>query len=108
MRASDLRHRVILQTAPDVDDGQGGAVEPVWSDVKTIFAKIEPQTGTELLEHGKVAGERRFLITTRARDINIDRNDRLLWGVRKLYVETPVNPDSVNRWITFDAFEQVN
>jgi len=108
MRASDLRHRVVHQTAPDVDDGQGGALEPNWTDVKTIFAKIEPQTGTEVLEHGKLAGERRFLITIRNRDINIDRKDRLLWGTRELYVETPINPDAVMHWVTFDAFESVN
>jgi len=108
MRASDLRHRVIQQSPELIDDLQGGQETESWTDIKTIFAKIEPQTGTEVLEHGKIAGQRRFLLTVRNRDINIDRSDRLLWGSRILQIETPVNPDAVMHWVTFDAFEQVN
>ena len=107
MRASDLRHRVQHQSPDATDDLQGGQ-DVVWVDVKTIFAKIEPQTGSEVLEQGKIAGERRFLITVRNKDINIDRKDRLKWGDRFLYIETPINPDVVLHWVTFDAFERVN
>ena len=107
MRASELRHRVLHQSPELVDDLQGGQ-DTSWKDVKTIFAKIQPQSGTEVLEHGKIAGERRFLITVRNKDINIDRNDRLLWGKRFLYIETPINPDAVLHWVTFDAFERVD
>ncbi len=107
MRASDLRHRVLHQAPGFTDDLQGGQ-GTTWVDIKTIFAKIEPQTGSEVLEQGKIAGARRFLITVRNKDINIDRKDRLKWGDRFLYIETPINPDAVLHWVTFDAFERVN
>ncbi len=108
MRASELRHRVKHQSPTRVDDGQGGTNVTGWSDIKTIYAKIEPQSGQELIEHGKLAGERRYILVTRNRDINIDRDDRLVWGSKVLKVETPINSDSVKHWLTFDCFEQVN
>lgn len=107
MRASDLRHRVLHQSPNKVDDGQLGTETTGWTDIKTIFAKIEPQSGNEVLGSGSVNGGRRFIIVTRNRDINIDRSDRLMWGSRELKVETPVNSDSVKHWLTFDAFEKV-
>lgn len=107
MRASNLRHRVKHQRSTLVNDGQLGQTNTGWVDIKTIFAQVEPQSGTETLNNGAVIGQRRYLITCRNRDINILRDDKLVWKDRNLQVEVPVNSDSIGHWLTFDAFEKV-
>jgi len=50
--ASDLRHRVTIQTPVRTGDGQGGATV-TWTDVATVWAQVTPGTGGErVIAHG--------------------------------------------------------
>lgn len=54
MRSGELRHKVQLQKLGGrVDDGYGGGSESM-SDIATVYASIEPLTGSEILRAGQL------------------------------------------------------
>lgn len=44
-----MRHRVTIQTLAEASDGAGGFTG-TWTDVATVWAKIEPLKGMEVLQ----------------------------------------------------------
>lgn len=92
-----LRSRVALQTPVDTSDDSGALVR-VWTDVADIWAKIEPQRGSEMF----VAGEQETVL---AHNVTIRwRPDaaspmRLLLGSRALYIRAAFDPDGRKKFL---------
>lgn len=46
MRAGELRHRITIQESVQTRDTDGALLD-TWSDVATVWAAVEPQSGSE-------------------------------------------------------------
>jgi SPP1 family predicted phage head-tail adaptor len=68
MRAGDLRHRVIIQkrAAPQTQNS-AGEITTAWSTVATVWAAVEPQSGTESLEQDARVAQVSHLVRIRRR-----------------------------------------
>ena len=108
MRASDLRHPIEFQTTTTSSDGMGGLVEGAWATVKSTRAKIVPIGASIDYQDGQSRGFKNFELTTRyTKDFEITRRMRIKWGDRYLVPNVPVNIDSLEIWMTFEASEKV-
>ena len=92
-----LRSRVTLQAPVDTSDDSGALVR-VWTDVADIWAKIEPQRGSEMF----VAGEQETVlthnVTIRWRP-DVASPMRLLLGSRALYIRAAFDPDGRKKFL---------
>ncbi|MEO8501891.1 MAG: phage head closure protein [Vicinamibacteria bacterium] len=51
MKAGDLRHRVTIQKRPDPQTQDStGEVVTAWTDLASVWAAIDPQSGSESVE----------------------------------------------------------
>lgn len=66
MRAGPLRHRPTLQAATEATDSFGKRTRS-WSDVGTVWARVEPLSGRELERARAVRSDVTHRITTRGR-----------------------------------------
>ena len=68
MRAGDLRHRVTIQkrAAPQTQNS-AGEITTTWSPVATVWAAVEPQSGTEGLEQDARVAQVSHLVRIRRR-----------------------------------------
>lgn len=64
MRAGPMRHRATLQTYTPTRDATGGVVES-WTDVATVYARVEPIRGREALEAEQILAEADTRVTIR-------------------------------------------
>ncbi len=62
-----LRHRVQLESMTCEPDGLGGA-SPVWQEIASFWACIEPRSGREAISGGRLAGTVSHHITIRHRE----------------------------------------
>jgi len=53
MQAGQLRHRIAIQGCTDARDAHGG-ITRTWATTDTVWAAVEPLSGTELLEAQQV------------------------------------------------------
>lgn len=86
MRAGDLRHRVTIQkrAAPQTQNS-AGEITTVWSTVATVWAAVEPQSGTEGLEQDARVAQVSHLVRIRRRT-DVTPAMRALEGTRVLEI----------------------
>ncbi len=101
--ASDLRHRMTVQTLSQVGDGQGGFTE-TWTDGATLSAKIEPSKGWERFQAQQVATPVTHTITTRYRT-DLTTQHRLKLGSRVFRIKELLNVEERNQWLRIKAIE---
>jgi SPP1 family predicted phage head-tail adaptor len=89
VRAGELRHRITLQARPATKDGLGQESD-AFADVATVWAKVEPLAGRELLTAQQVLATVTHKVTLRYRD-GVTAKMRVLWGVRTFDVEVVLN-----------------
>lgn len=83
MSAGRYRHRLIVERATEVDDGQGGRTK-TWASVAAPWCEVEQVSARELYYLG-LRGSAAFRVTTRA-PAPFVRKDRISWGTRRLEV----------------------
>lgn len=110
MRAGDLRHRVTIQAATEIQDAYGEAI-PTWTDVSTVWASVEPLSGREYLAARQEQQEVRTRITIRWRP-GMKPGNRVLWtdhgGVTHVYDIEDVIADPTSRiWIELMCVEDI-
>lgn len=91
MAAGELKHRIAIQGITRTADGQGGYTE-AWSDVVTVWAKIEALSGRELWQAQQVQSAVTHRITIRYRS-DITPAMRIKYGARYFNVDAVINPD---------------
>ncbi len=64
MRIGPMLHRVQIQSASDVANAHGGLTR-TWTTIDTVAAKVEPLSGTELVEARQVHPRASVRITMR-------------------------------------------
>lgn len=74
----DLRHRVRIDSLDENARDESGAVVPVWVEVATVWASVEPVGGRESLINGQVQANVTHLVLMRLRD-DVTAKNRLIW-----------------------------
>lgn len=95
MRAGKLRHKITIESKSNAQDAYGALVE-TWSTYATAWASIEPLTGREYFEQGKVSSE----VTTRIRIRHISGVTNLMrvkFETRIFIIVTVINIDERNK-----------
>lgn len=89
LRAGSLTKRVVIQTLTRTSDGGGGSTED-WADTVTVWARVEPLTGTERFQAQQVASSLSHRITIRNRTVTPQQ--RVKFGTRILRINAVIDP----------------
>ncbi|MDD5353021.1 MAG: phage head closure protein [Candidatus Omnitrophica bacterium] len=94
-----------LQHATYAQDSSGSTTE-TWTDIASIWAKIQPLSG-RLLDVAKQAqSEVTHEITIRYRE-NVTPDKRIKYGSRIFVIESVINIDERNYWLVLRCKETV-
>ena len=102
VRAGDLRHRVSLQKTVVTRDDYGEQIE-TWTTYATVWARISPLRGQELIQAQQVHAEAthevelRYRHSSTSNTLNISQVDRILFGTRILEIVNLLIPDERKR-----------
>lgn len=77
IEAGKLDQRVTLQESTPTTDGFGQDV-PAWSDVATVWARVEPLRGREFFQAGQMQASADVRITIRYR-AGLNERMRVMW-----------------------------
>lgn len=92
-------HRISIKSIAKVSDGRGGTTATV-SQVKDIFANVEPLSGRRLQQYGQTFQGNAYLIT--ARWLSVDTvtnvNHKLEWDSRTLIIHSIINKDNRKKY----------
>lgn len=98
MKAGPLRHRVTIQEKAGTGQDGYGEDLPVWSDVATVWAAVEPLRGREFLEAQRAGAEVTTRIRIRYRD-GIEPEMRVSWGDHTYDIEAILHIEERQREI---------
>lgn len=79
--ATELRHRILIQSKRDTPDGQGGFAE-AWTNRANIWAAIYPIKAAQLFDSRSIDSETTHIIKIRGLETRIDDTNRILFGTR--------------------------
>lgn len=96
MRASRLRHRMVLQEKGTVTQSASGQEEFTWVDVAILPSEARPTSGREVLRNGVSLALATTIVSTRYR-AGVKPQMRLLWGDRTLGIEQAIDVDGRGR-----------
>ena len=97
MQAGKLRERVTIQRETVTRDSFGAEVNP-WKDVTTVWASVRPGASGERFISAADQMQATITHTVRIRQrAGISPKMRLLWGTRKLDIQSVVDPDGRRR-----------
>lgn len=99
-----MRERVTLQSPMRAADGAGGA-DVSWTDVKTVWAKVEEGAGGERLTGERFAARADITLTIRHR-LGVTTEMRALWNGRVLNIRAVRDKDGRKRFLTLDCEEE--
>lgn len=74
----DMRHRVTIQRPDETARDEFGAVQPIWIDVATVWAQIDPVSAREMMASGQVQGQATHRVVIRHRG-DVSSKSRLIW-----------------------------
>ena len=97
MKIGELRHRVTIQEKTVTIDTYGGEVV-AWADVATVWAAVEPLSGREFLEGGRLENEINHRIRIRYRE-GLTPSMRVCWQSRAFDIESVIERESRRREI---------
>ena len=105
MSIGQLRHRLSPQAPTATADSYGGRTI-VWTDVVTLWGRIDSLRGAEQL-HGMQLGERvTHRITIRFRE-DVSAVQRLRFGSRIFKIQSVLDRDGRRRWLELLCEEEV-
>lgn len=84
--ATELRHRVTIQTLTQTADGQGGFTD-AWADTQTVWAAVYPMSASQRLDYNTVGVDANIVVKVRGR-ISIGEKQRIKFGTRLFEVQT--------------------
>jgi|688.fasta_scaffold171439_2 SPP1 family predicted phage head-tail adaptor len=92
-----MRERVTLQQESNTADGYGGQVL-AWSDVATVWAKVEPLSGREQIEADKLQGVVNTRITIRYCS-DVVPGMRLVWNSINFNIRAVICEEERDRFL---------
>lgn len=99
-----LAHRVTLQAPVQTPDGAGGFAS-TWTDVATLFARVEPLSTERVFAGGEAIERVTHRVLMRRRD-GVAAGMRLLRAGRALVILTVHDPDESGRYLVCTAREE--
>lgn len=96
MRAGRIRHRITIQQATEIRDALGGVTQ-TWTDLRTVWAAVEPARGSErfALAQAKAGVDSKIVLRGPvAKDVTPKM--RILFGARIFDIEAVIDVDSRN------------
>lgn len=99
-----LRHRLTIEQPVTTPDGAGGNTE-TWIVVADVWGRVEPLSGSERVEAGRLSGRHLHDITIRYR-ADIERNMRIRLGTRIFHILTLEDIGGRGRWLRMLAEER--
>ncbi len=99
-----LRHRVVLEAPAGPSDGAGGTSQG-WSTVATLWAAIEPLSGTETLEADRVSGRITHRLVLRYR-LGVVPGMRLRLATRIFEIRSVLDVGEGRRFLECSAEER--
>lgn len=82
MHAGQLRERVTIQVAVRSTGSAGGLIT-AWSELKTVWARIEQDGGKDALDQGQQRESKTMKVTVRRRFVLSATEHRLVWTGRR-------------------------
>lgn len=101
----ELRERVTLQAMASSISGAGDPTY-TYTDVATVWARVQPVSASERTEGGRIAATGLYDMTIRYR-IGLNSKMRVLWRGRYLAFTDMINPDRQRVYLTV-RIEDVN
>lgn len=92
LRAGKLNKRVTIQQVTRTSDGGGGYTE-AWAALATVWANVEPQSGSERWTAGQQGAGVEWQVTIRYRD-DVTPLMRVLYGSKVLNIRAVMDPDA--------------
>lgn len=104
-KAGQLRNRIELQAKARVSDGSGGWVDD-WATYATVWAKIQPLSGTEGIFGMQLQDTISHDIIIRYRS-GVSPEHRVKYGLRLFNIRQVLNIEERNKWLDIRAEEGV-
>jgi SPP1 family predicted phage head-tail adaptor len=105
MRAGQLRHQVVLQRRTVTRSAGHAAMAETWTNWQTVWAKIEPLSGRELLQAQQTQAETTHEIVIRYVS-ELTPRDRVRFGTRVFEILSIINRDERNEMLTLQCVER--
>ena len=105
MRAGNLRHRITIQQATQVNDGMG-SMTTTWSTLVTCWSAIWPVSAKEHVESDKIEMETSHRIRIRYYS-GLDSSMRINFGSRTFKIISIINWEERNVYLDILAKEEV-
>ena len=99
-----MRERVTLQSPLRAANGAGGAVVS-WTDVATVWAKVEEGAGGERLVGERLSAQAKLTLTIRYR-AGLTPEMRALWNGRVLNIRAVRDKGGRKRFLTLECEEE--
>lgn len=100
-----MRHRVTIQQTSSGVDGMGGETER-WVDGATVWAKVQPLSGSELFRAQQIESTVSHKITIRYGAV-IDPTKRIRHGSKLFEIHTVIDVDETHKYIELLCSETV-
>ena len=100
---AELRHRITFQELVEVSDGQGGKTTS-WSNVVTVWARIEPVSSRERLFSQQLEYNRSHKVAIRYRN-DITNDMQFTFDGRTFQVKGVLSPDERKAYLFLDVEE---
>lgn len=102
-RAGELLHRVTIQHKITPVDENNNELEPIWSEYKKLWSKVEFLSVKDTLTAKAVGSETNARLKIRKRT-DITTEMRVLWKDQTFQIVSPPKPDNENAeiYVTFE------
>jgi SPP1 family predicted phage head-tail adaptor len=109
MQGGLLKKRVVVEFPDEGRSADSGAIEPTWTTLITMWAKISPFTGKETFNAQQFSGKVTHSVTMRAnaKSLTITPKMRLTYKGRIFNIHLAINVNEADKEMLILAEEQV-
>jgi SPP1 family predicted phage head-tail adaptor len=107
-RIGEFNQRIAIWNTTLTSDSMGGTTESVPTvALMTVWARIEPMTGTRGLDYAQVTGFQGYTFTMNYRsDIAINYTNYIMYNSRKFQITSVLNPTEGDTELQILAYEK--
>ncbi|QDY68921.1 head-tail adaptor protein [Qingshengfaniella alkalisoli] len=110
MKVPELNRLLVLERPTEMVDGAGGRSH-VFAEVGYIWARVRAKSGREVARSEVDLASQTYEVVVRAAPYHKERRptprDRLIWGARRLQVQSVAEWDEQGRYLKCLAREEV-